>query len=796
MQAVINASGQGCRLRPLTSSENPALLPILGKSAVEILLERLKRCGVDSFVVILGYMERETKSLLERLEFDITFVSGEGGECAAIKNNCDILEESFFYFSFVGYSDMDFEKAWRFHGEKGAYATLLMTKDLRRGAISTDKSGRITRFEEKRLWEQLPNYKGGTGGFILRKDSVRFIPDENVGDMADFLLPSLVRGGKSVYASFVGEKSEPLNDFPSYMRANFFAAEKCGQSFVEKGAVVETGALLESPCYIAEGAHIEKGAKIGAYSVIGKGSRVLFGADVKRSIVGAKCTISKDVALRGCIVGNDVKIGRASSLYEQAVIGNGCSIGKNCTIRSFVRIWPEKTIEDGIVVSENVMWGGRKRDRLFEGRKIEGVVNDALTPEFCLRVGECFGTVADMGEVGVSNDGSPSGAMLRDAVISGIMGTGTKVKDFGEQPLPITRRGVAFYSMSGGVAINTYEEEGEEHAEIDLIDKGGADIDEKLANRLEELFESGEVMRSDPKAIEDREYLFEYKLYYLKSLINSTLKKQCGLKILVSCKATWGRRLISGAAGDFGCSVSMYSPCVSEGEEDKFSAAVVQGGFDIGFIIDKKCEKLKIVTDKGEIAEGDSYEALCSMIVMKKYKNCKIYVPVTATRAIEKIAEQCGAEVIRTSTEPLEIMEHTLRGEDYLSEQFIFRFDAVGSVIKLIDFMAEENTSIGELLSLLPEISMAKSKVKMKNIDELEEVMTKIKTADGADKDSPEGVRITFDKGWVVVIPDSVKHVCNVVAEGANSEFAKELCDICVDAILKYQKHDDFSVDK
>jgi phosphomannomutase len=91
---------------------------------------------------------------------------------------------------------------------------------------------------------------------------------------------------------------------------------------------------------------------------------------------------------------------------------------------------------------------------------------------------------------------------------------------------------------------------------------------------------------------------------------------------------------------------------------------------------------------------------------------------------------------------------------------------------------------------------MAKSKVKMKNIDELEEVMTKIKTADGADKDSPEGVRITFDKGWVVVIPDSVKHVCNVVAEGANSEFAKELCDICVDAILKYQKHDDFSVDK
>lgn len=789
MQAVINASAEGTRLRPLTCGESPAMLPVLGRPALFHLIEKLKKHSVTDIIIMTGYMQKSITELLgggEELGVNIKYISASDGECAAIKKNSDMLKEEFLYFSFVGYSDADFTKAVEFHREKEAFATILMTKDSSLGRISADKNGRITRFEEKKLWSILPNPPSGTGIYILKRDIVRFIPEESSTDMAEAVLPSLVRAGKSIYAAHLGEKSEDMCDFSSYMRANFTAAEgicKRG-AYVEEGAQVETGALLESPCYIAKGAHIAKGAKIYAYSVIGKNTRVAAGVSVKRSVVGEGCTISKDAALRGCILGRGVRVGSGTSVYEQAVVGDGTKLGRDCAVRSFVRIWPEKNVDDGQTVSENIMWGQKKRVRLFEDDTITGVVNEDITPGFCLRLGECVGTVSDMGEIGVSSDGSASSSMLRDALVSGILGTGARVRDFGEQPLPITRRGVAFYMMAGGVAINTYEQGGEEHASLTVIDKGGIDAGEKLRARLESLFEKGDFMRSEPKEISEREYFFEYKLYYLKNLINSTSRKKASLKLLISCPAQWGRRLLAGAAADFDCKATMFSPSGETNEED-FSSAVAEGGFDIGFIIDRSCERLKIVNCDGRIIEDEDYEAFYSLIVMKKYPSCKIYVPVTASEAIETLAEKYGAEVIRTKTEPYEIMEHIIGGEEYLSDQFVFRFDAVGAVIKVLDFISAYETTLTELLSLLPKISMAKAEVEIKNGSDIYSALGRIYSLDGAEQSSPEGVRVTFDKGWVVVIPDSYKKVCRVVAEGRTEEFARELCDFCIDEMLR-----------
>lgn len=788
MQAVINASAEGTRLRPLTCGECPAMLPVLGRPALLHLIEKLKANSVCDIVIMTGYMQSGITGLLgdgRDRGVNIRYISAADGECAAIKKNSDILKEEFIYFSFVGYSDVNIARAAEFHRERGAFATLLMTKDSSLGRISSDKNGRITRFEEKKLWSILPNPPSGTGIYILKRDIVRFIPEESAIDMAEAVLPSLVRAGKSIYACALGEKSEDMSDFSSFMRANFTAAEEICKNgaYVEEGAKVETGALLESPCYIGRGARIAKGAKIYAYSIIGENTRIASGVSVKRSVVGSGCTISRDAALRGCVLGKGVRIGSGCAVYEQAVIGDGTRLGKNCAVRSFVRIWPEKNIEDGQTVSENIMWGQKKRPRLFEEDMIAGVVNEDITPEFCLRVGECVGTVSDMGEIGVSSDGSAASSMLRDALVSGILGTGAHVRDFGEQPLPITRRGVAFYMMTGGVAINTFEKDGEEHAVISVIDKGGIDAGEDLRARLEALFEKGDFMRSEPKGISEREYLFEYKLYYLKNLIKSTSGKKAPLNILISCPALWGRRLLAGAAADFDCRAA-YSRANEENSE-AFASNVVNGGFDIGFMIDKSCEKLKIVNCDGRIVEDDTYEAFYSLIVMKKHPGSRIYVPVTASEAIELLAEKYNAEVIRTRTEPYEIMEHIIGCEEYLSDQFIFRFDAVGAVIKVLDFLSSYETSLTELLSLLPNISMAKAEVEIKNGNDIYSALGRIYSLDGAEQTSPEGVRVTFDKGWVVVIPDSHKRVCKVVAEGRSEEFARELCDFCIDELLK-----------
>lgn len=791
MQAVINASQEGTKLRPLTCGKPPALLTVLGREALLRQIGLLKEAGVDSVLVITGYMSRCVKETAEeQAGIKLVFAPSGAGEAASLKENANLLEDEFIYFSSCAVTDAKLTDALDFHREKDAFATIIAPKGSLEGKIVADKSGRVTRFEEKKLWSLFSASRTGSGIYILKRDIVRFIADDTAADLSETVLPALVRAGKSIYTYLSNDTFEEIADFPSYLRANFAAVEKLcakeGGAFSEEGATVEAGALLESPCYIASGARIKKGAKIGAYSVIGAGSVVCEGASVKKSVVGKGCRIGAGAALRGCVLDDGVSIGKNASVYEQAVIGEGCKIGAECAVRSFVRIWPEKVIDDCVTVSENVMWGQKNRSHLFMEKAIAGVVNSDITPSFCLRLGECVGTAADMGEIGISSDGTPSSAMLRDALAAGLLSTGASVRDFGEQPLPITRRGVAFYMMKGGVSINVSEDEGEEYAEITVIDEKGLDAGEALRERLEGHFEKGDFMRCDPKGVKEREYLFEYKLYYLKNLINSTKREKASLDLLISCGAPWGRRLLTSAASDFDSKVSVYSPVVSFGGkgESEFAAAVRKGGFDAGFITDSRCEKLTVVNCDGRIVSGEEYEALCALIIMKKYPSPTVYVPVTASEAIETLGEKYGAKVVRTKSAQYEIMEKLSGGEDYLSDQFTLRFDAVGAVIKILDFISSFDTNLTELLSLLPSISMTGTEIALPP-EEIENALKRIKKLAGAEKESVEGVKITFDKGWVVVIPDAYKNVCRVVSEGRTEEFARELCDFCVEEILR-----------
>lgn len=788
MQAVINLSDEGVKLRPLSCMRNAGMLEICDEPIAQRIINLLTRHGIDEIFIITGYMADNIKAYFkngENFGVDIKYVAmGEVKE--NLRAHANALKESFVYISKPVYTECDISEMIRFHEKKGAYVTVLTTRGINEGMVS-DKTGRVTRIEEKRMWNSILGEQG-LGVYVLNRDIINFMPPDGEAGAAENILAALVRAGKSVYSKVLDGVCENTGDIASYMRASFAHLDSLKQQtkkgiVISEGAVVEKGALLEAPCYIGKNAHIHKGAKIGAYTTVGEDSCISEGASIKRSIISKNCHIGPSGTLRGCILDEGVKTGEAVTIYEQAIVGFKTKIASHVLVKSFVKIWPEKTIDKGVIVSENIMWGQKKRSKLFEDGRIKGVVNVDITPVFCTMLGSVAGGLFDYGKVGVSTDDSVSGAMLRDAIVAGLTGSGCSVKDFGEQPLPITRRGTAFYSLNGSVCINVYPAGGEDVAEITLLGKNGFDIDEKMRDKLEELFEKGDVVYPESKNIKECEYVFEYKLYYLKSIVDYKKKERLSMKALLSCPATWGRRLISSAMADFLCLVSMYQPAVDDSALQRrgFSEAVTSGGFDIGFILDSKCEKVSIVTNAG-ILDEDTYEALCSLIVMKKYKNAKIYVPAGATSVIDTLAERYGCDVIRTRTTPVEIMRHMAGSEKYLSDEFIFRFDAVGSVVLLMDFLTKERLDIKTLLDEIPPITMEKTIVEIPE-GKMSDIMEKIQEMPSA-TDAAEGVKITFDKGWVIVIPDMEKEVFHVVSEGANAEFAHELCDICVNKIL------------
>ncbi|MBQ8540377.1 MAG: hypothetical protein IJ435_02755 [Clostridia bacterium] len=783
MQAVVNISDEGVRLRPLSCIKNGAMLDVGNMTIAEHIVKLLASCAVTKVTFICGYMSNDIKRYMEKANnfgAAIKYVS-TASEDDALSECAKKINEDFIYISKPVYADFDMSDAIAFHKKRRSFLTVLTPRGMHEGFVS-DKTGRVTRVEEKQLWSSISGEQS-PGIYILNCHATKYIIK---GDFSRNALGEIVRSGKVVYTKAIDGVCESIYDTASYMRscALFLEGMKktsCAGICVAEGAEVEKGAILEAPCYVGSGAHIHKGAKIGAFSQIGEGCVVSEGASIKRSIISKDCRIGASATLRGCIFDENVHCGRGVTVYEQAVIGKASVIGAEVLVKSFVKIWPEKTIEKGAVVAENIMWGQKKRSKLFENGRIKGVVNVDITPLFCTLLGSVAGRVFNMGEVGISTDDSASGAMLRDAIAAGLMGCGCRVKDFGEQPLPITRRGTAFYALQGAVAVSVNSSSGEDVAEITILGKNGFDVDTTTEQSMEELFEKGEVVYPEARSIAEVEYVFEFKLHYLKSLVGYTKAPRLPMRVLLCCNAPWGRRLIVSALADFSSQVSIFEGR-SESEEDlkMFASATEKGNFDVGFMLDNRCEKLYIAHG-GKILGTDTYDVLCALIVMKKYKNAKIYVPVTTSSAVDVLAEKHNCSVVRTKTTPPAIMKKMSGSEKYVSEQFIFRFDAVGSVILLMDYLTKEKLSLETVVAEIPPIATSSVVMECKdgNFTNLLEKIYDMPTS----SDMPEGVKITFDKGWVIVIPDMEKEVFRMVSDATSVEAARELCDICIKQI-------------
>ena len=61
MQCVVLAAGEGKRMRPLTASRPKAMLPVGNKPMMEYLIAAARDAGIDDFVFVVGYGEREVR---------------------------------------------------------------------------------------------------------------------------------------------------------------------------------------------------------------------------------------------------------------------------------------------------------------------------------------------------------------------------------------------------------------------------------------------------------------------------------------------------------------------------------------------------------------------------------------------------------------------------------------------------------------------------------------------------------------------------------------------------------------
>ncbi len=780
MKAVIVSSGEGTRLRPVSCSVPVSMFPVMGRSVAEHTIRLLHRHKIKDVTISTNYLAEEIKKHLRMVSFPDMKIS--------VKSSSDLDEffrsDDTIVINDCVLTDIDLTALMKEFSSYPLVVTKTIEGESPFGHITHDADFRVT--EYKRCVDFAYSVGSSfTGIMIVPKGTLA--PDcKDITSLAERLCKDT-----QVFVSSPPGYIKSIVDFESYHKCSrdfmdkkialpFPCDEKAPSVWIDEGATVMQGSVIVPPIYIGKDSFISKGARIEAYSQIGSNVSVDAFSGIKRSIVMDNCTIGEGASLRGAILGRNVNIGFESASYEGTVIGFGTKIGRHSTIKSNVHIWPEKNIEDECSISENIIWEKTTTCKMFHDGSASGVINREITPEFAATLGRS--AVRILGKkIAVSEDGFKGGAMIKNALISGIQSGGGTAFDMGEEPLPITRSAVRFYSLDGGIALSGHKKESAFFTSLDIMNASGADIEDYELENLSRLVESGEAKRENASEIKETEYLFEYKLYYLKSLINSTSGNPLHAKVLINCHSTWAQELLQSAAKDLLCEFVF-----TKKTGDEFTKMLRAGGFDFGAISDYKCEKLSLVKNSGEIISEFDYYALVSLILMKSFSHAHIFTPHCAPSSIEIMAEKYGAKVTRTKISPPYLMNELSknRAKPYMW-QFIYQFDAVGAIILLIDFLHTNNTTIEALQNEIPKTFTVASEVSCSHEEQEKVVRALCENHNVEKEENLDAIKVTFDNGWGFVIPKKSQSVINVIGHSFTVESAREITDIFTDEISK-----------
>lgn len=320
MKALLLAGGFGTRLRPLTLTRPKHLLPIANRPHIDHVFDLLLRHGVTDVVLTTSYLAEAFSGTVEAaraggLEVRVTYEEVPLGTAGALKHaEPELGEETFLVFNGDILTDVDLDLLVRFHRDRGAEGSILLTPvedPSAFGVVPTDESGRVTGFIEKPPRDEAPTDLINAGVYVLEPSVLARIPKGQEWSAERALFPELVADGAPLYAMPTDGYWMDVGTPDKYLKANMDAingrfAMAAGEA-VSSSADVAADAVVSSSC-IASDCVIEAGARVDG-SVLLPGVRVGAGAVLKDSIVGERCEVAPGAEVVSQTFGDDEEVG-------------------------------------------------------------------------------------------------------------------------------------------------------------------------------------------------------------------------------------------------------------------------------------------------------------------------------------------------------------------------------------------------------------------------------------------------------------------------------------------------------
>src|SRR5579871_1098906 len=819
MKAVVMAGGEGSRLRPLTVTRPKPMVPIVGRPVMEHILNLLKAHGITDVVVTVQYMASAIEDYFgdgSQFGMHISYSREEVplGTAGSVKNAEALLDEPFLVISGDALTDFNLSDIIKFHQNRKSLATLTLAhvaNPLEYGVIITDDAGHIRQFLEKPSWGEVFSDTINTGIYVLDPKIFSYFERDKPFDFSQELFPMMLAKGDPIYGFTSDGYWCDVGNLAEYMRANadvlqgkvnveIPGTDLGGGVWAEDGVDIAPDAQLFGPIFLGHDCKVKNGVVIHGPSAIGHYTIVDDRAQVDRSVVWNNSYIGERTELRGALVGTSTSIKARAVMFEGAVIGDHSVINEGAIIQPAVKIWPNKEIETGAVITSSIIWGSQGRRALFGRYGVTGLVNVDITPDFAARLGAAYGANLPKGSVVcVNRDDHRTPRMIKRAVISGLPSAGINVKDLETVPLPVARYYVRTTDAAGGVHIRLSPFD-PRIVDVKFIDNNGLDISKNFERKIENLFFREDFRRvylddigsiSYAPAVNQR-----YIEAFLKALDQDVMRKR-RYRIVVDYGQGASVDVLSPVFNALNADVialnatrdpARYSRTVEEFDRDMQVLASITATLkaDLGVRIDTGGERIYVVDDRGQLLDGGKLLAAMTELTLRGRKGGLVAAPVTAPSVVETVAKRHGGEVIYTKVMPYALTSAAtspgmvLVGDGagaFAFPEFHPAFDGMFALMKLLEALASFNTQLSEVVNSLPPYHLMRTQVNCP-WEYKGKVMRILSEQYRERREDPiDGVKIDLGEEWVLVLPDADRPLFHVLAESRSRDSAQALAD-------------------
>ena len=325
MQSLILAGGKGTRLRPLTMHTPKPIVPIAGYPFLLYQLELLKRADVRDVILSLSYQPQKIEDKIgDGTDFGVrvsyAVEASPLGTAGAYRNAAAYIRETTVVFNGDVLTDIDLNEVIRFHREREAVATIVLTpvpNPTAYGLVETGKDGKVRRFLEKPKPEEVTCDTINAGIYILEPKVLDYVPEGEPFMFEYGVFPKLLEAGDSFYAFVWRGYWRDIGTASSYLQANLD---------VLAGSVK----LLER-LPAQRGEKFDEKAEIDSLSVVDPSCTLKAGAQVINSVVSRNCYIEERARIENSVIRGGSRIG-PSATVTGAIIGKGCHIGRAVSV--------------------------------------------------------------------------------------------------------------------------------------------------------------------------------------------------------------------------------------------------------------------------------------------------------------------------------------------------------------------------------------------------------------------------------------------------------------------------------